>query len=247
MMKKTIIAVGFLAAAFVLFFIFKNVSLAPIVQDEKPNVENQIMKTEINPTLPDITLPLSGAPKDVAWNLFQKYLSYNKSQNLEGVKSVVYKVASVCNDPKTLIDCKARMGSAYSYGSAFKKEDFKNVWSDQNQIILATGFWTESSTDLDQYGRFRSVIFFVKGSDQGWKLLSFSPTQGGATGKGAASQEEVDARLLRYTEDGDQDGVSDYVEECLSAKTKDSCVPTDPKLRDTDGDGFWDGVQALMK
>ena len=37
----------------------------------------------------------SNNPKDIAWTAFQKYLKYNKEQNLEGVKSVVYKVAPI--------------------------------------------------------------------------------------------------------------------------------------------------------
>ena len=155
---------------------------------------------------------------------------------------MVYKIAPVCEDPKLRIDCEGRMGSAYSYGSTLKKEDFTNVWSDEKQIILSTDFWLESSEDMDQYGRFRSIIFFVK-SETGWKLLSFSPTKGGATNKGAASQEEIDARLIRYTEDKDEDGA----EECIPAETKDTCVATNPKIRDTDGDGLWDGVEALMR
>ena len=70
---------------------------------------------------------------------------------------------------------------------------------------------------------------------------------GNATNKGAANQEEVDTRLIIYTEDKDKDGIADYIEECIPADIKDTCVPTNPKIRDTDGDGLWDGVEALMK
>ncbi len=243
-MKKIIVIIVILALILVLFFIFRNTSLAPVVNN---NSETDTEKIKINPDIPGQTLPFSNAPKDVTWALFQKYLGYNKNKDIEGVRSVVYKIASVCEDPKTRIDCEGRMGAAYSYGSVLKKEDFTNIWSDEKQIILATDFWLESSKDLDQYGRFRSIIFFVKGADGEWKLLSFSPAKGGATNKGAASQEEVDARLIRYTEDNDQDGIADYTEECIPAETKDTCVPTNPKLRDTDGDGWWDGVETLMK
>lgn len=185
--------------------------------------------------------------KDIAWTVFQEYLSYNQIQDLNGVESIVYKVAPVCADEKTIIDCKARMGTAYSYGSILKEEDFINVWSDKRQIILATDFWTESIPALDQYGRFRSIIFLIKGDDGKWKLLSFSPTAGGVTTKGTATEEEVDERIIRYTEDNDLDGRPDYEEECLSVKEGQTCIKTDPKLRDTDGDGLWDGVQVLIE
>lgn len=242
-MKKIITITGIIALILVLFFVFKNISWAPVNNNSETGVE----KVKINPNIPEQTLPLSKTPKDVAWALFQKYLAYNKARDFEGVKSVVYKIASVCADPKTRIDCEARMNLAYQYGSALKKEDFTNVWSDEKQIILSTDFWTESSKDLDQYGRFRSILFFIKGTNGQWKLLSFSPTAGNATNKGSASQEEVDTRLIRYTEDKDKDGMADYVEECIPAEIKDTCVLTNPKLRDTNGDGWWDGAQALMK
>lgn len=217
----------------------------PLTNGENNQIDEQPGNTGIQ--VPEQTLPFSNAPKDVAWAVFQKYLSYNKNKNIEGVRSTVYKIAPICEDPKTRIDCEARMSSAYSYGSALRKEDFTNVWNDGKQIILSTDFWLESLKDLDQYGRFRSIIFFVKGTDGEWKLLSFSPTKGGATNKGAAGQEEIDLRLIRYTEDNDEDGMADYEEECLNKPNDLTCVKTSPKLRDTDGDGLWDGVEALMR
>ena len=200
---------------------------------------------QVKPEFPGQTLPLSNAPKDLAWDFFQKYLAYNKNHNLEGVKSVVYKVAPVCDDPKTLIDCEARMGSAYSYGSALIKEDFVNVWEDGKQIILATDYKIQQ--DETAIGRNRAIIYFIKDEAGNLKLLSFSPRKGAFTSKGTASEEELNARIILYTEDKDEDGLEDYIEECIPTEIKDTCVPTDPKLRDTDGDGLWDGIEALMQ
>lgn len=249
--KKTIIFVVGILAIIALFWAFNSklafsptATSTPQTSEENNQTDEQSGDTGI--LVPEQTLPFSNAPKDVAWAVFQKYLSYNKDKNLEGVKSVVYKVAPVCEDSKTRIDCEARMGSAYSYGSALKKEDFTNVWNDEKQIILSTDFWLESAKDLDQYGRFRSILFFVKGADNNWKLLSFSPYAGGAVNKGAASQEEIDSRLIIYTEDNDKDGMADYEEECLNKPNDSTCIKTSPKLRDTDGDGLWDSVEALM-
>lgn len=197
---------------------------------------------KIRPNL-DFSLPWSTDPKDVAWEVFQKYLEYNKSQNLEGVKSTVYKISPVCEDPKTSIDCTARMGAAYKYGSKLNKDDFVNIWSDENQTILASNF--KINEDDASIGRNRSIIFFVK--DNGvLKMLSFSPIKGATVQKGNASREELIDRITGYTEDKDNDGTADYDEECLSVKEGQTCVKTNPTLRDTDGNGFWDGVQALI-
>lgn len=212
---------------------------------EEPGAE--LDKINLTPEVTGMTLPLSKDPKDVAWALFQKYLEYNKTRNLEGVKSVVYKIAPVCAENKTRLDCEARMASAYSYGSALKKEDFVNVWTDEKQTILATDFWTEDSNDMGIIGRFRSIIFFVKDGSGNLKLLSFSPSQGGATGKGTASEAELNDRIVRWSEDNDKDGIADYNEECLGTKAGETCEKTNPKVRDTDSDGWWDGVEALMQ
>lgn len=194
-----------------------------------------------------VTFDAKQSPKDQAWYLFQKYLAYNKQKNLAGVKSVVYKLSPLCESPDTVIDCEARMGSAYSYGNPLNKKDFVNVWSDEKQIILSTNFWTEDSDDMGVIGRFRSIIYFIKDENGNLKLLSFSPTKGGATEKGTAGEEELSYRIIRYTEDNDQDGIEDYTEECLAVKEGQTCLKTDPTIRDTDNDGFWDGVEVLMK
>lgn len=194
--------------------------------------------------IPDFTLPFSKDPKDLAWRTFEEYLKANQDQDLEKLKTLVYKVAPICDDPKTILDCKARMGLAYQYGSALHKADFVNVWEDDKQLILTTNFWHEESADT--FGRFRSIIFFLKSENGSLKLLSFSPFKGVGLQRGEASIEELKARAIRYTEDKDEDGVADYTEECLDAKAGVTCTKTDPRSRDSDSDGFWDGIEMLM-
>lgn len=239
--NKIFLGLGVLVIVIMGFFVFKNVSLAPIVNNDiKTNTE----KIKIDPNIPGQTLPFSNSPKDVAWEVFQKYLVFNKNKNIEGVKSVVYKIAPVCENPQTRIDCEARMGSAYAYGSALKKENFTNVWSDEKQTILATDFKIQE--DESGVGRSRAIIFFIKDEAGNLRMLSFSPRKGAFTQKSEASREEYMDRIILYTEDKDNDGAVDYIEECIPADMKDTCAPTNPKLRDTDGDGWWDGVEDLM-
>jgi hypothetical protein len=212
---------------------------------EQSNQIDQSGNSSVVPQLPNITLPFSSAPKDVAWDLFQKYLEFNRKRDLEGVRSTVYKVAPVCDDPKGRLDCEARMGLAYNYGSALKKEDFVNVWNDQYQIILSTDFKIQE--DDTAISRKRGIIFFIRNENGDLKLLSFSPSKGAFSTKGDAPKEEIDARIIRWSEDNDNDGIADYSEECLDAQDKNTCTKTDPKKRDTNGNGWWDGVEALMK
>lgn len=200
--------------------------------------------SSIIPNLPDINLPFSNSPQDVAWDLLQKYLEFNRQRDLEGVRSTVYKVAPVCNDPKLVLDCHARMGLAYNYGSQLKKQDFKNVWSDQKQIIISTDFRFEE--DENNASRNRGIIFFIYDENNKLRLLSFSPFRGSIISKGAMNTEETKNLIERWTDDADQDGIEDYTEECLDQNTKDICVKTDPKSRDSDNDGLWDGTEFFM-
>lgn len=243
MTKKIITILAILIVGGAIFWVTKNISSTPVPIEKTPN---KVEKIKIAPVIigSDQTLPLSNDPKDVAWAFFQKYLEFNKNKNLEGVRSTVYKISAVCEDPKTRIDCEARMGAAYKYGSALKKEDFVHIWEDENQIILSSDF--KINEDDSIIGRNRAIIFFLK-TETGLKLLSFSPFKGSTISKGEASEQELSDRLIIYTQDNDNDGLADYDEECLGAKEGEVCNKTNPKIRDTDGDGFWDGVQVLMR
>lgn len=201
----------------------------------------------INPIkvqLPQQTLPLSSDPKEAAWAIFQKYLGYNKNDNLDGVKSIVYKISAICVSAATSTECKNRMDQAFGYGSALKKEDFVNVWSDSRQTILATDFKIQE--DDTAIGRNRAIIFFVRDQSNNLKLLSFSPFKGAVLIKASSTRGELLSKLTAYTEDKDQDGIADYDEQCLGASAGQTCTKTDPTLRDTNGNGLWDGVEALM-
>jgi len=232
----------------VFFFNYKNNYSPVIIQDnlatstvEKTSSSTQ---TEANSKALTPTISQPNSAKDIAWVVFQKYLGYNKSHNLDGVKSIVYKVSPVCADKVATAECKNRMDLAYQYGSSLKKEDFINVWSDQKQTILATDFKIQEDDNV--IGRNRAIIFFINDTT-GLKLLSFSPFKGAVLPKASTTREELLSKLTTYTEDKDQDGIADYDEQCLSVSQTQTCVKTDPKLRDTNGNGWWDGVEALMK
>lgn len=236
-MKKILyILVGLIILGVILFFAKPN----PVTPENKNNFTTT---KKDNSLIPDINLPFSNDPKDKAWELFQTYLNYNKARDIEKIRSVVYKISPVCEDQKTIIDCESRMNAAYGYGSQLKKADFENIWEDDKQLILSSNFWEEEN-DVS-IGRFRAIIFFIK-DQSSLKLLSFSPAKGAAIQRSDASIEELKTRAIRYTEDSDNDGKSDYTEECLDATPDKTCTKTNPTLRDSDSDGFWDGLEALF-
>ena len=245
MKKNILVVIGVIVVLFVLSTFIKGYSptRGDIINNDK---ETEKPKSPVISDLPEQKLPLGNSLKDDIWTLFQKYLTYNKNRNLEGVKSVVYKISPICADEKTQLDCMARMSLAYQYGSVLKEDNFKNFWADDKQAILASDFWEEEGKDTKDLGRYRSIIFFIKNEKGEWKLLSFSPFKGALVSIGQAPMQEIKDRVVRYTEDKDMDGKNDYDEECLAVKEGEKCEKTNPKIRDTDGDGLWDGIEALF-
>lgn len=255
MSKRAIILISAILLAIIAFIFWRlNRQNVPISLEEL-NAQNSSTSTESistensgtsseSSTLSQSEQAAREITKDTAWQLFQTYLEFAKNRNAEGIRQIVYKVAPVCENPeKTKDDCDKRMDSAYYFGSQLKKEDFVNVWSDRKQIIMATNFNVTS----DEYSiqRSRAIMFFIKDSSGNLKLLSFSPTKGVIVDKNSnASSEELNTRVVRYTEDNDNDGMPDYQEECLTGET--GCVKTSTKLRDSNNNGWWDGVEALM-
>ncbi len=198
-----------------------------------------VVKLEIN----------NSGPLTQSWNTLQKYLKAAQNKDVETLKNLSYQVSDSCKNynesAENKKDCDQKMDTVAYFGSVFVKKEFINVWSDDRQTILSTDFkWDE---DKDRMARSRGIVFFVKGEDGVLKVLSFNDAKGAFVSKGDAKKEELEARLIRYTEDMDMDGKEDYLEECLSAAQTEFCKKTDPKVRDTDGDGLWDGIQVLFK
>ncbi|HEY4515791.1 MAG TPA: hypothetical protein VJH67_01235 [Candidatus Paceibacterota bacterium] len=185
--------------------------------------------------------------KGKAWNVFQDYLTASREHDLERMKTLAHHLSSVCEDSPESDDCKTRMDTVALIGGEFNKSNFKNVWSDEKQLVLVTN-WDEQDTE-DTIIRMRQIIYFLK-SEGEIKLVAFKPWQGTFMVKDKENPrpvEELQSMIKTYTDDLDFDGMDDYLEECLSDSQEETCIKTDPKLRDSDGDGFWDGVQAQFE
>lgn len=190
----------------------ENSTSTPVVIEEKP-VQN-----------------LTG--KDLAWQTFQNYLSYNKSHDLEKVKSVVYKISPVCQSQASTTECFARMDAAYGVGSMMKKASMTNFWEDGKQAILSSE--PKLIDNESQVGYSKEIIYFVKVDGQ-LKLLRFYPSKTIALPKeGALDLEGIRIAAENGIADKDQDGLED---------SRDN----EPSKRDADNDGWWDGTEIQME
>lgn len=167
--------------------------------------------------------------KDLAWQTFQNYLSYNKTHNLEKVKSVVYKISPVCENKASTTECFARMDAAYEFGLKMKKSEMVNYWEDAKQGILSSEPTLVDATTTIGYSK--KIIYFVKENGQ-LKLLRFYPSKTISLPKeGATDIEGIRIAAENGIADKDQDGLEDSRDD-------------NPNKRDADGDGWWDGTDV---
>lgn len=245
MKKNLFLAVAFIATFGAIFIYVSNVHRFKQVSNHNVASENFDVSTSTeqgpgnNPTT-------GNSEKDKAWNVLEKYLKAAKEHDIKSVSKISYQLTDSCKKYSTetdKADCDAKMDTVAYFGSTFNYNDFTEVWSDSKQIILATDFRYEENDSA--VSRSRGIIYFVIDQD-GIKILSFNHAKGSIIQKGEASKEELTDRLIRFTEDNDKDGKEDYLEECLSVSQDSACKLTDPKVRDSDGNGFWDGTEALF-
>lgn len=107
---------------------------------------------------------------------------------------------------------------AYSITSNLKKSDFVNLKKDSKQSILSTN---EKDGTIN-------LIYFVKDSSNNLIILGIQNRDFGV--------------------DSDGDGLRDSDENCIGLDgnpkpSSSGCIITDPNKKDTDDDGWWDGIE----
>ncbi len=247
MTKKNIFI--FIILVIALFSIYiKYTNNSPQRMEVVQNTDNVIKQDEIqNPNIQETnSLPKQNteelAIKDKAWIVLEKYLDFAKNHDIKNLSKISYQVSEICKDKSKEKECFERMDAVYFIGKELKKSDFKYVWQDDKQIILTTDFKFEENESM--ISKSRGMIYFV--IDKEIKVLSFNHAKGSVVTKSTASIEELKDRLNTYTKDIDEDGKEDYLEECLSSSQGSECIKTDTKIKDSDKDGFWDGIEALF-
>lgn len=185
-----------------------------------------------------------------AWSVLEKYLESAKAHNLANLRTYSHQISDTCNDPAKEKECFVLMDNVYFIASQFKKEDFKNIWYDAKQIILSTDY-KEVRDEMGEpvFGLTRSILYFTRSLDGTPKLLSLKEFDGAFVQKRNFTDEQVWDRIRELIKDSDEDGLANDSELCLgliATDEKEKCTTSDPKVRDTDGDGWWDGIEYFF-
>ncbi|MFH1473182.1 MAG: hypothetical protein ABIF06_02115 [bacterium] len=215
----------------------------------------QVDKDKLSISLPSITapnlnfaLPFIGNPlAEKAWNIFQGYLRGAHEHDLPGIRVLSHQISDTCNDPAQEETCYYLMDSVYTLGSSFEKNVFTHIWSDEKQIILATDYKQVDDEQAEVRGLTRAMLYFTLDKNGNPKVLSFNNISGVFLRKTELDDEVINTRLQEMVADTDEDGLSDEAELCLSTNfSSRECVKSDPEIRDTNGDGWWDGIEIFF-
>lgn len=135
----------------------------------------------------------------------------------------------------------------YEEASKTNKAAYIHKWQDDKQAIYTTN--PVKRDDEKTYGYSRSSIMFINSAGS-WKILVDAPDRGWNVSKSGTNKTaaQVEADLQAMMLDTDKDGLTDQEETCTGGQAYNpKCVKSDPAKRDTNGNGYWDGIEAKMK
>lgn len=183
---------------------------------------------------------------DRGWQTFEQYMAYAQAHDLDGLSSLSHQLSDTCLDPEQRESCFALMDNVAGISNEFRREEFVNVRRDWRQIIISTDWMPAEDADVMSY--YRSIIFLTRDFLGRPKMLSMSgPIQIVILEKKGKTPEQLEATFADMLTDTDNDGLDDQIEECSYSGAPSDCVTTDPNMRDSDGDGWWDSIETFLK
>ena len=180
-----------------------------------------------------------------AWNVFSKYINASKEKDLETVTALSYNLSDACLDESRREECNLLMSGVVEATIDFKEKQFSQIWFDDKQAVLFTDLKRIDEGDIVKYKK--SYIFFSRDGQSDLKLLGIDLGQVWSFDKGPNSytEEEIEKELQSIITDTDKDTIPDIYEVC--EELSEVCEgETKPQTRDTDGDGWWDGVEFYL-
>ena len=180
-----------------------------------------------------------------AWTTFIEYIAFAKAHDTKGLSTLTYKLSANCTDPSKVKECNSAMDGLVALRNILDENMFTHIMYDSKQIILSTDYKKEENKQVRGYSH--AVIYFIRDKNDALKIVGFGPSQGRYLAKLPGQTDlELETALADRLVDTDKDGVADFVEVCKDPSPNEVCVKTDPLNRDTDKNGYWDGIQKFL-
>lgn len=161
---------------------------------------------------------------DDEWSIYLEFISAINNRNLDKLNSITYTDYSECFDSYDEEMCWGVIEGMVDAVGQISKTDIVEVWKDSKLAILSTAIEESASG----YGR--TQLSFVKSG--GIKILSVKTW---------------DLISENDSLDSDKDGRLNSDEDCsgnIYTHFPEKCIETDLNKQDTDGDGWWDGIEV---
>ncbi len=193
-----------------------------VTKDEANEISNSLV---IKPKIEEVKTQIPNSASD-PWAVIEKYNAYIKARDLAGINSLSYnQMTFSCGSEE---ECEFVFEFLEDFSSSLNKNDFVHRWEDNKQVILTTDIKTLQTTFT------KDTIIFAKDANGNLKLVHV-----------ASFSSDNEAAMT----DSDKDGLTDQEEKCeeVSNYQGDCNITTGSTMRDSDGDGWWDGVEARFE
>jgi hypothetical protein len=198
------------------------------VNDQNATSDEDSNTNEAQDNVADVDL----ASFDAEWSVYEKSEKYIANKDMEGLNSMTYDEYSMEEILSEFQTSNAEVKEEDVWellqgpwtgpdSEEPQKNEFSILQKDEQQTIIAT--------EITQEGEFydRYFMYFVRNEGKYLLVSHRSSTLSG-----------------NWFTDSDKDGATDRVERCEGANEfNEDCVVTDPNKKDSDGDGWWDGVE----
>lgn len=250
MYKKFIITIAvIIIVAIIITVIFFNTKKTPPPAVTDTPLENEIIdSTEQLESVQSENLPREPIKSlNQAWAVFDEYVSALNARDIPRIKDLSYQQSETCSNPDKEKECLLIIDNLTKFVQDIKKEDYINNSEDKSQVILSTSLRRDSIGR--QEGVLRGYIYFARDQFSGsLKILAIDPNRGWFyQPKETDAKDFIEKKLLDMSKDSDEDGLTDFQESCLGSYFENTaCTNTDQNKKDTDGDGWWDGIEFFF-
>ncbi len=183
------------------------------------------------------------------WNIFSNYRDAARRNDIKALESSAFMISSVCKVEGVSTECKKRMDDLYVATKDLSINKFTESMADERQAILSTSFVFKEDTKTVRLSK--AMIFFARRDDGRLGVIALDPERVWIVNKSSTSTEvQLRDRLNKLSFDSDKDGITDDFENCVfpdSLIVLSECTKTDPNNKDSDGDLWWDGIDAYIK
>jgi len=206
-----------------------NVQTAPVTPATSPKIPSNTSATPVPASIPTISKDAMKKYWDVV-DTSKLALTLNQIDLYNSINA-----KQITCDINT-VTCKDKIKAQLDVYENIDQNDYVYGWEDARQAILSTDMYKMTVRGNTYYAK--DFLYFYINKDGKRSILAYHTSS-------LETNSSVEAKLL-FT-DTDYDSLGTVREKCETPYKNDpTCFVSDPSIRDTDGDGWWDGLETFL-